>query len=100
MYSYMRTETELWTVGHYTPAGEWIPESDHGSSQEAADRVIVLNGGTPPNRAAGDAAELGARLAEVLAGIDPADALKVLDGLVAVVRERAEHIGAESTRGA
>ncbi|MGW0058093.1 hypothetical protein [Nocardia nova] len=100
MYSYMRTETELWTVGHYDPEGKWIPESDHGSSEEAADRVVLLNGGTPPNRAAATTGDVGDRLAEILAGIDPADALKVLDGLVAVVRERAEHIGAESARGA
>src|SRR4051794_38367422 len=34
----------LWTVGHY--AGEqFIPESDHGSPEAAADRVRWLNGG-------------------------------------------------------
>jgi len=34
-----------YTVGFYTPSGEWIPESDHTTSDEAADRVASLNGG-------------------------------------------------------
>ncbi|APB01698.1 hypothetical protein [Nocardia seriolae] len=53
-YLYLRTEPRLWTVGHYTPDGEWIPESDHGSSTAAAERVSVLNGGV----SAVDVAEL------------------------------------------
>ncbi|WP_024799302.1 hypothetical protein [Nocardia sp. BMG51109] len=43
-YVYRRTEPELWTVGFYTPDGEWEPESDHGSSDAAAERVGLLNG--------------------------------------------------------
>jgi hypothetical protein len=43
MYVYKQTEPYLWTVGHYTPDGQWIPESDHGSSGEAAERVHWLN---------------------------------------------------------
>ncbi|CAE6754454.1 MULTISPECIES: hypothetical protein [Paraburkholderia] len=33
-----------YTVGFYDPSGEWRPESDHGSPQEAARRVAWLNG--------------------------------------------------------
>jgi hypothetical protein len=44
MYVYIRTEKHLWTVGHYDPNGKWIPESDHGSKEEAAERVHYLNG--------------------------------------------------------
>jgi hypothetical protein len=45
MYVYLRTEPMLWTVGFYTPAGEWIPESDWETKQEAASRVHYMNGG-------------------------------------------------------
>jgi hypothetical protein len=41
---YLRSEPGLWTVGFYTPDGEWEPESDHGSADEAAERVHYLNG--------------------------------------------------------
>lgn len=44
-YVYIKSEPELWTVGHYSPSGEWIPESDHASREEAAKRVHYLNGG-------------------------------------------------------
>jgi hypothetical protein len=44
-YVYIRSEPQLWTVGFYTPDGKWNPESDHGSSEEAAERVTRLNGG-------------------------------------------------------
>ncbi len=50
MYVYIESESaphELWTVGHYDPAGKWIAESDHRSRQEAAARVRALNGGSP-----------------------------------------------------
>jgi hypothetical protein len=33
------------TVGFYKPDGEWVPESDHVTDEQAADRVRWLNGG-------------------------------------------------------
>ena len=45
MYIYIESEPGLWTVGHYSPTGEFIPESDHPSSARAAERVHYLNGG-------------------------------------------------------
>jgi hypothetical protein len=45
MYVYIRSEPGLWTVGFYTKEGEWIPESDWNSTEEAAKRVHYLNGG-------------------------------------------------------
>lgn len=45
MYVYVRSEAHLWTVGFYTPTGEWVPESDHDSAEQAAQRVHYLNGG-------------------------------------------------------
>ena len=45
MYVYIQSEPGLWTVGFYTPDGQWKPESDHGSPEEAAKRVHYLNGG-------------------------------------------------------
>jgi DNA-directed RNA polymerase specialized sigma24 family protein len=46
MYVYIQSERnpDLWTVGFYTPGGEWIPESDHGNPEDAAERVYYLNG--------------------------------------------------------
>jgi hypothetical protein len=34
-----------YTVGFYSPDGEWHPESDHASGDDAAKRVHYLNGG-------------------------------------------------------
>lgn len=45
MYVYILSEPGLWTVGFYTPLGEWVPESDHATTNEAATRVRYLNGG-------------------------------------------------------
>ncbi len=47
MFIYRQTEPTLWTVGHYTPNGNWEPESDHESPELAADRTTFLNGGVP-----------------------------------------------------
>jgi hypothetical protein len=44
MYVYIRSEPGLWTVGHYSPQGKFIPESDHNVREEAAARVHYLNG--------------------------------------------------------
>lgn len=44
MYVYIRSEPGLWTVGFYSPNGEWHPESDHSDREEAAKRVAWLNG--------------------------------------------------------
>jgi hypothetical protein len=38
MYVYIQTEKQLWTVGFYDPDGEWHPESDHESPEEAANK--------------------------------------------------------------
>lgn len=51
IWLYRRTEPTLWTVGFYTPAGTWEPETDHGTADEAAARVHWLNGGTAPDPA-------------------------------------------------
>jgi len=45
MYVYIRSEPQLWTVGHYGDDGRFVPESDHGSPNDAALRVNALNGG-------------------------------------------------------
>jgi hypothetical protein len=43
-YVYEQSEPRLWTVGFYDPKGEWHPDSDHGSSENAVKRVAWLNG--------------------------------------------------------
>lgn len=48
MYVYIQSEPSLWTVGFYSPDGEWMSESDHGNKEDAANRVHWLNGGTYP----------------------------------------------------
>lgn len=45
MYVYIKSEDQLWTVGHYDGMGKFHPESDHSTPQAAADRVVLLNGG-------------------------------------------------------
>lgn len=44
MYVYIKSEASLWTVGFYDPDGEWQPESDWDTKEEAANRVHWLNG--------------------------------------------------------
>lgn len=59
---YLKTEPRLWTVGFFAPDGSWHTDSDHGSKEDAAQRVILLNGGCAPGARleaeARDAAEL------------------------------------------
>lgn len=45
MWVYRKTETSLWTVGYYSPSGEWMTDSDHDTKEAAAVRVHYLNGG-------------------------------------------------------
>lgn len=49
MYVYKQTEANEWgnlyTVGFYSPDGEWHGDSDHEDREEAAKRVRFLNGG-------------------------------------------------------
>lgn len=45
MYVYIKSETQLYTVGFYAPDGKWQPESDHLIREAAAERVHYLNGG-------------------------------------------------------
>lgn len=46
MYVYQRcTHEPLYTVGFYTPEGEWKTDSDWDTREEAAERVHYLNGG-------------------------------------------------------
>jgi hypothetical protein len=47
MYVYIQSESRLWTVGFYSPDGEWHSESDHDSTIAAANRVRYLHGGIP-----------------------------------------------------
>lgn len=47
-YVYMHSQG-LWVVGFYTPKGDWVPESDHTTAEQAAKRVNYLNGGTDVN---------------------------------------------------
>lgn len=52
MYVYRKTGTQNWTVGFYAPDGEWMAESDHDSSNDAAEHVHYLNGGDYNDNAA------------------------------------------------
>lgn len=45
MYVYIKSESNLWTVGFYDPQGNWHPESDWGYKEDAQKRVHYLNGG-------------------------------------------------------
>lgn len=46
MWVYRKTESNLWTVGYYSPADkEWHADSDWADAKDAAARVHWLNGG-------------------------------------------------------
>ena len=45
MWVYQRIEAGCYTVGYYDPTGKWHTDSDHATSEEAAERVSYLNGG-------------------------------------------------------
>jgi hypothetical protein len=47
MWVYKMTDHYLWTVGFYDPKGQWHTDSDHSSSERAAERVAWLNGSGP-----------------------------------------------------
>ena len=44
MYSYIKSEPHLWTVGFYDPKDNWHTDSDHDSPHSAGERVAYLNG--------------------------------------------------------
>lgn len=45
MWVYIKSESNLWTVGFYAPNGIWHTDSDHSTQVAAAERVHYLNGG-------------------------------------------------------
>lgn len=45
MYVYKQSEANLYTVGFFTPDGNWGSESDWDTPEAAAKRVNYLNGG-------------------------------------------------------
>jgi hypothetical protein len=46
MWIYQRTEHSMWTTGSYGPDGNWMPDCDFDTKEEAARRCNWLNGGT------------------------------------------------------
>ena len=42
-YTYIKSESDLYTVGFYDVDDKWHPESDHGNREDAANRVTWLN---------------------------------------------------------
>lgn len=61
---YERTESSLWTVGHYSPDGRWHPDSDYNTPQKAAQRCHWLNGGSVPEKPAKAVLEAAAGIYE------------------------------------
>ena len=45
MWVYIQSEPGLYTVGFYSPDGEWHTDSDHNTKSAAAARIHYLNGG-------------------------------------------------------
>ncbi len=50
MWVYIKSETNLYTVGFYDPQGGWHSDSDYNTKHEAAARVAYLNGGKRQER--------------------------------------------------
>ncbi len=72
LWVYVKSESRLYTVGFYDPAGKWHPESDHSSDDEAAARVHYLNGGShcgQPERDAKLVAEAQIELLRAIEGV-------------------------------
>lgn len=44
IWVYVQSEPNLFTVGFYSPDGEWHTDSDYSSKREAAERCAYLNG--------------------------------------------------------
>lgn len=44
MYVYIQSEKNIWTVGFYSPDGQWQAESDYDIKKVAAQRTAWLNG--------------------------------------------------------
>ncbi len=60
MYVYIKSEPRLWTVGFYRPTdGQWMAESDHASTEDAAKRVAYLNGSAAVAAVLGEALNSG-----------------------------------------
>ena len=83
MYVYVRSESALWTVGFYDPAGKWITESDHASKVAAAARVHYLNGRDSTADPEMLAALMQARKAMNYAGITGDPAQFMVDAAIA-----------------
>jgi len=49
MWVYREIKENLYTVGFYTPDGDWIAVSDHTEDVDAIERVHYLNGGMAPS---------------------------------------------------
>lgn len=90
MYVYIKSESarilnipgaaDLYTVGFYKPDGEWEPESDHSTTEEAAKRVHYLNGGTKAsNKLAEHLPEIVEGLKGVFCAIELDDACEASD---------------------
>lgn len=51
MHVYIAHSNSFFSVGHYAPDGTFIPESDYGLREQAAERVAFLNGTVFPSPA-------------------------------------------------
>jgi hypothetical protein len=60
----------LYTVGYYDPSGKWVSESDHDTSEKAAERVAWLNGSRPQEVAQSIQQDLGEEENEILGAGD------------------------------
>ncbi len=67
-YVYLKSKDEaLWTVGFYSPSGEWMPERDCDTPKEAGEIVAYLNGGETPEKLRKKPSEFAEALAKLKA---------------------------------
>lgn len=64
-YVYLKSEPGLWSVGFYTPSGVWQPESDHDTTDKAAERVAWLNGSGTASAPDAEVSSIRAALVEI-----------------------------------
>lgn len=75
MLVYRETGPDVWSIGFYTPDGEWHPQTNRDNRDDAEAHLHYLNGGvrTPASTFDSIARRIGRQFAEIEAELDPRD---------------------------
>ena len=93
MYVYIKSEPQLWTVGFYQPDGQWQPESDHATSEEAAERTSkkeLLKMGDSIKKCGDMWTKMALPLKDALDAKEPASLVKTVPARLNEIADREE----------